>query len=529
MLPQKIAHLDLKGIQRRPDELLRHLEWLGDLGYDAILVEYEDRFPFHTARFAIAPDEVWTREFHREFLDHAAACGLAVIPLQQSLAHLEYALRWERYREHGITDPLSHDQIESTTLHLGREQSRRWMKSLLREIMEAHPDSPYIHLGMDESWSLGVYARGGGVAPLALFLDWLEELCAFCHGMGRTPLIWSDMLEDHLEPGILERLRALREKVVLVVWDYLASERPAAVVRFAGWRTSRHRAAAMREDGADHLKPHHLWMEDWAPEIAALARPYRAGDHFMESLFQAAVWKQLGFRVLGASAICIMAEGALLPAAHRRMANIERWKQCRTGWQLDGLITTAWARGGTFHPPTLIPDLLLPLWEYAAGGENVAAFRGIPREELHALLVEAGRCAEGGCSAAQLQQRLEELSPLVESHREEWETWRLIVETLAARARVESLVAEARKSRYANRMTRVEWGCRLDRCREMRRRYPELRRRVARHLEKRYTGTALHEWLANLFDVPLRDLEEAERLIAAYLTESTARFSETSS
>jgi len=526
MLPQKIAHLDLKGIQRRPEELLRHLELLGRFGYDGILVEYEDRFPFRAVQFALEPDEVWTPGFHREFLAKAAACGLQVIPLQQSLAHLEYALRWERYREHGITHPLRHDQIESTTLHIGREESREWMKSLLKEIIEAHPDSPYLHLGMDESWSLGVYARDSGEAPLTLFLDWLEELCAFCHEKGRTPLIWSDMLEDHLETGALDRLRALREKVVLVVWDYLASDKPAAVVRFSGWRTSRHWAAALRDGGAAHLKPHHLWMEDWPPEIAALAAPYRVGDHFMESLFQAAVWKELGFRVLGASGICIMAEGALLPAAHRRMDNVDRWRKCSAEWRLDGLITTAWARGGTFHPPTVIPDLLLPLWEYAARSEGAEVFRGIPREELDALLVEIGRCSEGGRSVAQVQQRLEELSPSVGSHRDEWEILRLIVETFAEHARVESLVNDARKGRYANRLTRVEWGHRLARCRELQKSYPDLRERIAFHLARRYAGTALHEWLANIFDVPLRDLQEAECLIAANLNASIASFSE---
>lgn len=525
MLPRKIAHLDLKGLQRTSSLLFEHLEMLGAMGYDGLLVEYEDRFPYREAEFATEPEEVWSVAFHRAFLERAKECGLQVIPLQQTLAHLEYIQRWDRYRDFGIVNPTSGEPIESTTLHLGKTTAREWMKALVHEMIEAHPDSHYIHLGMDESWSLGVYARELGVDPLALFLDWLEELCTLCREQGRTPLIWSDMLEDHLAPSQLERLKALRDEVVLVVWDYTATAPTSALVRFAGWRTSRCWANEPGNPEGAHLRTHHLWMEDWPAEIAMLAAPYRADERRMQSLFQAAVWKGMGFRVLGAAGIAMMMEGALLPLTHRRMANLDRWQAAIAEWELDGLIVTAWARGGTFHPPTVIPDLQLALWEYAAGGTANVAFRGIPRKELYDLLAAVGRYAEGALSLNAVVKKLEGVAASLDSHHNEWESLRLLIETFSVKAQAEGFIEAARSSRYANRQTRVEWGYRLSQCAPLMERYKALRERAIHHLGARYSGAALHEWLALVFDVPLRDLAEAERQIAKLLAESNQRFS----
>lgn len=429
MLPKLIAHMDLKGVQRRPDYCLRHLETLQSLGYDGLLMEYEDVFPYGTASFSASPGEIWSREYLSHFLEKAAACGLEVIPLQQSLGHLEYALRWDRYREHGIFNPTCNEPIELSTLAIDRRESREWLKALLREIIAAHPESKFVHLGMDEAWPLTVYARESGNDPLALFLEWLEELCGICSEAGRMPLIWSDMLEDHLNPENLDRLRALRDRVVLVHWNYTANAQPLTEVRFAGWRTSRHWRENPRIADSANLRKNLLWMEDWPLEIAALAKEFRAGDHGMESLFQAAVWKRLGFRVLGTCAAAIMKEGPLVSRYHQRMDNIDRWKEGAASWDLEGLIVSAWARGGTFYPPTVFPDLHLPMLEYASGRGDLV-FQGVPRERLWRLLAALGRCSENWGIVDDVVREMEEIAPSLTSHAYEWKTLTLMARML---------------------------------------------------------------------------------------------------
>jgi hypothetical protein len=401
------------------------------------------------------------------------------------------------------------------------------MKSLLREMIAAHPESDLIHLGMDEAWPLVAYARECGADPMELFVGWLEELCDLCHEAGKTPFIWSDMLEDHFSEGYVGRLQALKEKVVLVHWDYTATSLALSEVRFAGWRTSRHCLDYPRDADAAQLRSDLLWMEDWSPEIASLTQDYRVGERQMESLFQAAVWKKLGFKVFGACGISIMMEGPLVSRYHRRMDNIDRWKDRVTAWALDGLFVTAWTRGGTFYPPTVLPDLHLPMLEYAAEkkrGNQI--FRNISRERLWRLLAALGRCGEDWSIAAAVIKELSDTTGLVGSHLYEWNTLVLMAEVLRQRANVLGFSLLVEENRYANRWTWPEWSHRLESCRAAHKAFEALRADVSEHLTQRYYGRAFHEWIAAVFDVPLDALKRAEPEISKYLEESKRFYSE---
>ena len=42
----RAVHIDLKGMPPRPERLLRHLELYAASGYNALLIEWEDMFPW---------------------------------------------------------------------------------------------------------------------------------------------------------------------------------------------------------------------------------------------------------------------------------------------------------------------------------------------------------------------------------------------------------------------------------------------------------------------------------------------------
>ena len=138
---QKVAHLDLKGMQPGRELLLEWVERLAAFGYTGLLIEYEDRFPYRSP-LARRGDEVWSPEFLRSLLETARRAGLTVIPLQQTLGHLEYALRWDLHAAYRM--PVGFP----STLHLGSPDAKAWLKGLLVEMITAHEDSPVIHLGM---------------------------------------------------------------------------------------------------------------------------------------------------------------------------------------------------------------------------------------------------------------------------------------------------------------------------------------------------------------------------------------------
>src|SRR5690349_3888505 len=97
-MPNRIiaVHLDLKGVPPTFGRLLELLPIFAAAGYNAILVEWEDMFPWvMDKRFrnetAYTADEV--RRFHAE----AARHKLEIIPLVQCLGHMETPLQFPEY------------------------------------------------------------------------------------------------------------------------------------------------------------------------------------------------------------------------------------------------------------------------------------------------------------------------------------------------------------------------------------------------------------------------------------------------
>lgn len=164
-VPKRIAHVDLKGVQCRPNDILASVERFRALGYDALLVEYEDVFPYATGRLSMDPEEVWTRDFLAEFLAKAEFCGLEIIPLQQCLGHLEYLLRWDAFAS--LRLPCGFP----STLNVESREARCLLNTMLSDMIESHPRSRFVHLGMDDE-------KGVSSSTFTSSTNWAEKWCA---------------------------------------------------------------------------------------------------------------------------------------------------------------------------------------------------------------------------------------------------------------------------------------------------------------------------------------------------------------
>ncbi|MBE2204336.1 MAG: hypothetical protein IAE94_08370 [Chthoniobacterales bacterium] len=501
-----VAHLDLKGIQYRPEFYGEYFQNLRDLGYQAVLVEYEDVFPFRAARMSARPEEVWTGEFLRSFLELAAQAEIEVIPLQQCLGHLEYAFRQSENRRYSVP------RGELRDLDAVSSEARQWMQGLLAEVMDAHPAARFVHLGMDEAGSFAAHARASGREPLDVFLEYLEELCALCERHGKKPLIWADMLEDHIAPENIERLRTFRDRVVLVPWNYAAGIKPESIVRFSGFRCSRH-WLERPQDGPDGVGPiwdDLLFFEDWAPEIKALAADFQISPWLMAPLFQAAIWKRLGFTVWGGAGGSITQDRSILPYYHWRAANIRIWKQTVETHHLDGLIITQWARSNSCTVPNILPDAVWPVLAGVADAEGgvCAFFPGV--ERVDDLMFQIGKCREDWSLEGTLIREMDERTP--SAHAYEWTTLRLLLRVLQISKRIAA--AEELTGCYAGigRLNETAW--KTPPLRELRKQLLEIRPEVRKHLETRYHGQALEEWFYKVFSVPLETLDRLEATVA---------------
>lgn len=96
---QTIIHLDLKGAPPRISYFGQFFKLLSDLQVNAVLVEYEDMFPYYGNLSSLPRKDHYTVEEIEELNELAFKNGLELIPLIQSFGHLEFVLKWPQFTQ----------------------------------------------------------------------------------------------------------------------------------------------------------------------------------------------------------------------------------------------------------------------------------------------------------------------------------------------------------------------------------------------------------------------------------------------
>lgn len=510
-------HIDLKGVQYRHEYLPQLLADLSEQGVNTLLVEYEDVFPFEGHSFALDKECQWSREHLRDFLNLARENNLEVIPLQQCLGHLEYIFRWHEYRHFAL------DQKYPSTLDIFNKQARAVLFGLLRQILETHADSRFIHLGMDEAHALSALAAKQNADVMEIFLGYLDDLCALCEEYDKTPIIWSDMLADHLSLESLSLLRQFQNRVILCPWDYSGSGEITTTIRLGGLRVSREWLAHSTDPQAPTISAGTKFFEDLPPETQQLAGKFQQG-RFFATQAEARLWYGLGFKVLGATAVRVSTDGSVLPHYNKRAANIRAWDTTIRETGTMGLVATSWARGTTFCPPNYIPDLIGPLLKELSGAGSPNFFEGIPSEKVTGIVETLGRCREDWRLEDEVAREMEALEPQITHHQYEWKSLRLMARLLALQRRCSFALQEVHDFHANLHPVEPEWQRRLDDQKKLIGELGRMREDVHSHFSLRYTGQAFEEWISTLFDKYTEDLMACRTICQQKLEAAALRY-----
>lgn len=206
-------HLDLKGLPPTPRRLLSLLKVIAAARYNALLVEWEDMFPW-TVDTRFRCETAYTPRQVEDFRQAAAALGLEIIPLVQCLGHMETPLSvsgYERLRE------LPHLSNCVNPLAKG---ARELVEAMVNDVLKLLPDCRYFHLGGDEAWNFGkhpdtrAYIEKNGKA--VLYILHVEPILDMLGARGIRPIIWSDMMADWPGP----ELERFAKKTDLCPWGY---------------------------------------------------------------------------------------------------------------------------------------------------------------------------------------------------------------------------------------------------------------------------------------------------------------------
>jgi hypothetical protein len=136
----------------------------------------------------VAPADPITPQQLHKLRDYAARFHVALIPEQQTLAHMHGTLRWEAF---GALSLPPHGWLLSPA----SEGTYAYLTPLLREIGAAVGNVPFFHLGSDEPLEL----RSPDVAKI--FAAHVNRVAAIVRPFHARPMIWDDAIQQN--PAIL--------------------------------------------------------------------------------------------------------------------------------------------------------------------------------------------------------------------------------------------------------------------------------------------------------------------------------------
>lgn len=190
-------HFDMKGMIPKADHMFSLCQMIASFGYNHLLVEFEDKFPFRNYSF-IHHKAAYTK------LELAAldSSGLKVIPLLQTAGHLDYLLKYPEMRHLRKKD--SNYQWDMTL----PEVFEIW-KEMADEILEVYPDCEYFHIGADE-------VEMFDDSDFEAYTSHVERCADYLIAKGKKVIMWDDMFRKH-DPA---QLQSLFHKVIVQVWQY---------------------------------------------------------------------------------------------------------------------------------------------------------------------------------------------------------------------------------------------------------------------------------------------------------------------
>ncbi|MBN2610146.1 MAG: beta-N-acetylhexosaminidase [Bacteroidales bacterium] len=205
-------HLDLRVQVMKPEALKSIAYELSAFGVNTLIMEYEATYPFES--HPLIPNKyAYTKEEIKEFIAYCNRLNIDVIPLQQTLGHMEYILRHDRYAQQ-----RENQKDVSQICPLETEPNKALFTDLFAELVEMHP-SKYIHIGGDEAYLLGKCnkcsqkVKEEGKAKL--LADHLKMVCDIVVSLGKIPVMWADIANKYPD-----ELSQLPKETVFVVWNY---------------------------------------------------------------------------------------------------------------------------------------------------------------------------------------------------------------------------------------------------------------------------------------------------------------------
>lgn len=216
----RLVHLDLKGAAFKVSFYEQLLPFLRNIGATGVLIEYEDTFPYAGDLADLKHPEAYSQECILHIQQIAKLSDLIVVPLVQTFGHLEFVLKLQKFLE------FREISRYPNVLCPCHPKSLSLVEEMVSQVIQAHSDVQWFHLGADEVWHLGQCNRCRTVMAEEqwskdhLFVDYVAKLVRTLQK--RYPnvrfIIWDDMMRE-MDPQVITG-SGLNTLVEPMVWHY---------------------------------------------------------------------------------------------------------------------------------------------------------------------------------------------------------------------------------------------------------------------------------------------------------------------
>ena len=159
-----------------------------------------------------------TADEARELVAYATKYHVMVVPDQEAFGHLRHMLVYEEYQ------PLAETQ-HGAVLAPGQPGSLVVIKQMFTELAALYP-SPYLHIGADETFDLGVGQTKAAVDQQGLgpvYLNFMQQIDDTLKPLNRKLLFWGDIAER--SPELLKSMpEEFKRDTIAISWHYSPSD-----------------------------------------------------------------------------------------------------------------------------------------------------------------------------------------------------------------------------------------------------------------------------------------------------------------
>ena len=222
------AMLDMsRNAVMKPSEVKKFADILRSFGYNTLMLYTEDTYEVENEPYFGYLRGRYTKDELKDIVDHCDKSGIEVIPCIQTLAHLNQIFRWAPYACVNDTADI---------LLVGEDKTYELIENMFKTVKECFR-SEYIHIGMDEAWSIGrgnYLTRNGYEDKSVILQKHLKKVVEIARKYNLKPLIWSDMFFKLAtnswyygeNVNVTEEIKSIVPKEVsLVYWDYIHTEK----------------------------------------------------------------------------------------------------------------------------------------------------------------------------------------------------------------------------------------------------------------------------------------------------------------